>query len=372
MDRRAYPSPHPDGPLFSGPDAPRRIGVFRALQLGDMLCAVPALRALRAAAPTAHITLIGLPWAAGFARRYRRYVDAFASFPGFPGLPEHPVELARIPEFIAAMQAQRFDLLLQIHGSGGLTNPLVMSFGATCNAGFYVEGNFCPDAQLFIEWDEGLHEIRRNLQLLEWLGAPAQGENLEFPLRDEDCLALRRSCEKLPAPGTYACIHPGARLLSRRWHAERFSRVADCLQEAGNPVVLTGAAEEVPLVHAVECAMRTTPLNLCGKTDLGAFAALVAGARLMVCNDTGASHIATAVNTPSVVICCGADPQRWAPLDRSRHRTLFADVSCRPCMFQECPTGHACAEQVGIDAVLDEMRQLLADLGTAKPLINAH
>lgn len=372
MNRRANPSQLPEGSLFAGPDAPRRIGVFRALQLGDMLCAVPALRALRAVAPSAHITLIGLPWAAGFTRRFSRYVDAFASFPGFPGLPEYPVELARIPGFIAAMQAQRFDLMLQMHGSGGLSNPLAMSFGAVRNAGFYLEGNFCPDERLFIEWNDGLHEIRRNLQLLEWLGAPAQDEDLEFPLEDEDYRVLHKNCGKLPSPGTYACIHPGARMPSRRWHAERFARVADWLQEAGIAVVLTGAAEEERLVHAVECAMRTTPLNLCGKTDLGAFAALAAGARLMVCNDTGASHIATAVNTPSVVICCGAEPRRWAPLNWRRHRTLFADVPCRPCMFQECPTGHACAEQVGIDAVLNEMRQLLADLDTAKPLTNAH
>jgi ADP-heptose:LPS heptosyltransferase len=265
------------------------------------------------------------------------------------------------------MQAQRFDLMLQLHGSGVLTNPLVLSFGATRTAGFYIEGNFCPDPRYFMPWDEGRHEILRNLQLLEWLGAPSQGENLEFPLLEEDYLALHQSCGALPEPGTYACIHAGARMPSRRWHAERFAEVADRLHAAGLSIVLTGSAQEGELAHAVERAMRTRPLNLCGKTALGSFAALAAGARLMVCNDTGASHIAAAVGTPSVVICCGSDPQRWAPLDRHRHRIVFAAVPCRPCMHQVCPIGHGCAGEVSADAVLQEALKLLDHFRNVSP-----
>src|SRR5947209_18133435 len=104
------------------------MAIFRALQLGDLLCITPALRALRTALPDAEIVLIGLPWAKNFVARFHHYLDSFREFPGYPGLPEQKPESRKLPAFIRALQEDRFDLLLQMHGSGIISNPLVMLF----------------------------------------------------------------------------------------------------------------------------------------------------------------------------------------------------------------------------------------------------
>ena len=83
-----------------------RIGVFRAMHLGGVLCSTPALRALRAAFPSAQITLIGLPCASDLVRRLSD-VDQLLPFPGFPGMPECDAQVAALPDFFRAAQASR-------------------------------------------------------------------------------------------------------------------------------------------------------------------------------------------------------------------------------------------------------------------------
>ena len=355
---------------------PSRIAVLRALQLGDLLCSVPALRALRAAAPGATITLIGLPWAREFVARFSAYLDEFIEFPGWPGLPERALEVAAVPPFLADAQSRRFDLAVQLHGSGGIVNELTVLLGARANAGFYVPGQWCPDPERFIAWPDEAPEIHRYLRLSAHLGAPSDDDRLEFPITAHDradleaTLAAHTPHEAVAAiaPGRYVVVHPGSQLPSRRWAPQRFAHVADVLAAQGLAVVLTGTGAERPLTDAVAVAMRSPCVNLAGHTTLGAVAALIEGARLLVCNDTGVSHIAAALATPSVVICSGADPRRWAPLDAQRHRVLAHAVPCRPCAYATCPIGHPCAEGVTADAATGEALALLRATESDFPL----
>lgn len=332
-------------PALRGPI--RKVAVFRALVLGDLLCAVPALRALRRGLPGAEITLVGLPWATALCERLD-CIDRFAEFPGHPGLPEVPCDVRRLPDFLARMQAERFDLALQLHGSGPVVNPLVALFGARQTAGFFNEHAWRPeeDADLFTPWPETGHEIERLLALTDRLGLPRDGLQLDFPLREGDRDKLRLIWPEAFDGTPYVCIHAGAQLPSRRWPAERFAAVADRLIQSGRRVVLTGAPDEAPIARAVAAAMRQAPVDLVGRTSLWTLGALIERAERLVCNDTGVSHIAAALRVPSVVVSSGADVARWAPLDHDLHRVLWQAVACRPCGHRVCPYEHACATAI--------------------------
>ena len=101
---------HRHAGMSSGAD-PARIAVFQALNLGDLLCATPALRAIRRRFPAAEITFIGRPWAEDFVARLAT-VDRFLPFPGFQGSPSRPPAPGGGPRW------PRFDLAIQMHGSG--------------------------------------------------------------------------------------------------------------------------------------------------------------------------------------------------------------------------------------------------------------
>jgi hypothetical protein len=106
--------------------------------------------------------LIGLSWARSFAERFAHYVDGFRAFPGYRGLPEQLIDVHKIPLFLQAIQAERFDLVLQMHGNGQITIPLVMAFGARRIAGFFSEGNYCPDREFFLPYPAHEPEIWRH------------------------------------------------------------------------------------------------------------------------------------------------------------------------------------------------------------------
>lgn len=352
LQDRASPRAHAHArhvPLaLEGP--PRRIGVFRALMLGDVLCAVPALRALRANYPQAEIALIGLPWARDLARRLPM-LDRFIEFPGFPGLPEAGVDVTGVPEFLRRMQSEQFDLLLQMHGSGRIVNPLIAACGARRSAGFCESGAYCPEPDLYTGWPAEGHEVQRLLRLMDHLGVARCGEELEFPLRPQDFSDLSALWPEAGSERPYVCVHPGARLQSRRWPVQRFAEVADRLAQRGWTIVLTGSAGEAPLVAELQGLMKHPSVNLAGRTTLWTLGALIARARLLLCNDTGVSHVAAALATPSVVVASGSDVARWAPQGRGAHQVLWQATECRPCAHVSCPYDHACAKAVGVAEV---------------------
>ena len=338
----------------------RSIAVVRLrVGLGDLLCGMPALRALRRRCPEARVTLVSFPEVRPVVERMRPAVDELLGFPGWPGIPERPPRADLRSGFLAAARARRFDLAIQMYGARPAAREVTEALGARSTAGFMTPGAGGDPAR-FIAYPEHEHEVRRHLALVRHLGAAEADEALCFPLQaadEREAAAVRATLA--PGAGPYELLHPGATSPSRRWPEDRWARVGDALAAAGLAVGLTGVAGEEAQVAAVRARMRAPSADLCGRTTLGGFAALLRDAALLVGNDSGPAHLAAAVGTPSVTAFLSGDPVRWAH-GGPGHRVARVQVECNPCPHLSCPIDHRCASRLSTERVLAEVRAVLA------------
>ncbi|QBD78334.1 glycosyltransferase family 9 protein [Ktedonosporobacter rubrisoli] len=320
-----------------------RIALFRALNLGDLLVAVPTFRALRSRFPHAEITLIGLPWAATFVQRYSRYLDRFVEFAGYAGIAEAPYDPERSRKFVEEQRNYGYDLVVQMHGSGLTSNPFVLELGGRITAGYY-ENEPPDELTLGAPYPEDQHEIFRLLGLARLLGCRDIDPRLEFPLSSEDYTEVAALLRMLPmADRPWIGLHAGARPPARRWPTQYFARLADELaQHYDAQIILTGSQDDGEIAHEVKYYMRSSAIDVSGKTSLGGLAALLSKLDLFISNDTGPGHLAVAVDCPSITLFGPADYRRWAPLDQARHPVVRHPVPCSPCGYWECPIDHRC------------------------------
>ncbi len=337
------------------PAPPRKVALVRASRVGDFLCATPAFRALRAALPDAELTMITLPLLRDLVVR-SPHLDRFVAFPGFPGVAEQFFDAHEALAFFAAMQAERFDLAIQMQGSGVNSNPFTLLLGAQATAGFIREedGPGRLDAALPIPARGS--EVRRVLALTTFLGAPPQGEATEFPLLPEDHRAAAAALDGLAPP--IIGLHAGARDLARRWAPERFAAVAAALcARHGGSVALLGDAETAPDSAWIGGRLYSAGVpcrDLSGRTSLPTLGAVIARLALLITNDSGPAHIAYALGAPSVTIFGGANPEAYGPPQSGQHCIAIHEIACRPAGAQTCstcPLDYACLDGVSVSQV---------------------
>ncbi len=164
----------------------------------------------------------------------------------------------------------------------------------------------------------------------------------------------------LGAEEPLALLAPGASYgPSKCWPPESFASLADALARDGVRVAVVGAPEERPRAERVTAAARSAPLDWCGRFDLRTLKAVVRRARLLVCNDAGARHVAVALGVPCIAIFGPTSIAKTA-LNLEHVRVFESEVGCRPCYHRHCPIDHRCMHAIAPRAVLGAARETLA------------
>lgn len=335
---------------------------MRANGLGDFLLATPALRALGKGFPEAEITLLTLPWLRRFIEGRYPYLHHVEAIPPYPKINEPRQGEATLSEtseaFFARLCHERFDLAIQMHGGGAQSNPFVAQLGARHTLGLLAPGAQPLEENLRYCFYQ--HEVIRYLELVGKLGIPWDGLEMDLPVLDEDRARLAEVW--WPDPAGYVILHAGAGDARRRWPAENFARVGEHIYErTGRTLVVTGRLEDREVTDGLLAACRAPLVDLTCKLDLGAMAALVSGASLVVANDTGPAHMAYALEVPSVVIYWCGNVITAGPLKRERFRPVLSwTVECPVCHTQgRCDCRASWVAAAALEEALAQVDDLL-------------
>jgi heptosyltransferase-2 len=343
-----------------------RIVVRGTNWVGDAVMTIPALRQLRQLFPSAHITLATRAWAEGlFADA--NFLDALQVHEGSG--------LRSVVKQVRQWRKGNFDLAVLFPNS--LETALVASLARVpFRIGYATDGrqSLLTHPLALPEWRSSKHEVFYYLKIvaeLEWLRNREQSFLDMQPSTSLDVSEARKATAvrflrgrgvKLDGGSPLVALCPGSiNSRAKRWPAERYALLADRLvDELGADVLLIGSGGEAEVSAAVRSRMMNQPIILTGETSLDELVATLSLVDLLVTNDTGPAHIASALGRPTLVIFGPTNPLTTRPF------SPFAQIvreppDCAPCMLRDCPIDHRCMTAITADDIFDRARRLLSD-----------
>ncbi len=364
--------PRPLGSLAASPfEDVSRIAVLRGGGLGDVLFALPALAALRAAYPDASIALLGMPLHGALFAAHPEIVDEVVELPPAEGVRPGEEDPERTDAFVARMRERAFDLAVQLHGGGRHSNPFLARLGARHTVGARTPD--APPLERTVDYVYYQHEVLRALEVVGLAGAaPVVLEPELAPTAEE-----RAAGRAILGDARVLALHPGATDPRRRWPAESFARVARRAIDDGLEVVVVGAGEDRESADRI-VALASTPLarSLAGRLSLPELVGVLSAATALVGNDSGPRHLAQAVGCATVGVYWAGNLINAGPLSRGRHRIQLGwTTHCPVCgrdvtqvgwTAPRCEHDESLVADVSPDAVYAELAALTATTAPAR------
>lgn len=343
------------------------LAVYSPGHLGDVLHAVPMLRALRAGKPGAKIIWLVGPWSETLARRYAGCVDEIRVFG-----PNVPPYVRGKREWRQSARCQwRMAMALRAEGVDVFIGPMD-------GVGRFLANALCPRVWIGIgdrrpprvrggietivqPYEKDRYEADALCGLLAPLGIAASASRLAYAVVPEERQA---AADFLKAEGVdlarpLALIAPGSGWSGKNWFPERFGEVAGWLaKEKDFQIAWVGGGGEKSLVPAD----RLADFNWIGKTSLPLLAAVMERTHLLLCNDGGLLHLAAALGVPTVSIWGPTSPGKWGPKGPV-HRQIRKVERCEGCIYwdyrETCRHDRACMNAVTVADVLAGLGEII-------------
>ncbi len=340
----------------AGLDVPRRILIIKPSSLGDVVTAVPVLRALRRAFPDAHLSWL-LSTSCVPLMEGDPDLDEIIPFDR-GGMGAWWYWLPATKKLLALRRSLRdgqFDWTIDLQGllRSGLFTRMTR---ATLRAGF---ANAREGATRFYNRSidvAATHTIERNVELICALGVEASTKDMTLEPTDRGRAYAEQVCGELGcAAGEYVVCVPPTRWATKRYPVRHWRRVVAALT-ADRPVVLLGAPGDEAYCGAA-CEGIDRAVSLAGRTDIPQMVGVIAASAGVVCSDSAAMFIAPAVGVGVVVLVGPTRVERTGPVGSGR--ALVADVPCQGCLRKRC-RHITCMELIDPAAVVAAANELFA------------
>lgn len=325
---------------------------FKPGAIGDLLHALPVLKAFRKTFPSAHVTLVVSPPMKSVIEG-PVIADCVLVF----DKTQFKKNAWALVRFGLMLRNEQYDLFVDLQPS--LRSRVIRLLAGAVKTLVYKK------QKGIAEGIRRLHAVENFAETLKPIGVSHIDPEIDLPIPRTAVEAVTGFLRKNGYGGTGILIalncSVGAARPARNWFPERFSLLADRLiQELSAKIVFIGGAEDRDLVRRVMDAMQQRAVSSAGELSIAESAALLARCSCLVSSDTGPLHLATAVHTPVIGLYGSTDPLRTGPFGEG-HTVIDKQLSCVPCEEKECPEGtRACMDAISVNEVFEAVRKTIA------------
>lgn len=333
----------------------KKIGVLRANALGDFILSLPAIEALKKAHREAEIVLLGRKTHAELYQQRKWPIDRVIALPAEVQFDETIKENTEVKESVVNdLRSEGFDLVVQLHGGGGYSNLFINELNAKFTVGPKVKE--APSLDLNLTYADYQHEVIRQLEIVQKVGAEPGGLEPRFSASDEE-ISLARNFFKgsLESENMLrVLINPGATDPKRRWPVKNFIYICkELLKKEVSVIVNTGPGEE-KIQKEMKKEFLETERIIFLNPKLPELTGLLAISDLILSNDTGTFHLSLALKRPTVGLFWFRNLLTYGPLTSSLNKVLTSwEVSCPEC-GQNCSVKNCSHESSIISSISRE------------------
>lgn len=348
--------------LFTGrmPKEIKKILIIRLDHVGDLLCTTPAFRAIKEKFPTAKLDVLVSKYNKDIVKD-NPFIDGIMTYeaPWFKRRNRRIIKLVEFIRLAKALKGQKYDIGIDLRGD--LRDIILMFLAAIkYKIGYGITGaGFLLDKE--ITYNPDVHIAEHNLDVLKAIGIETTNKRSEFFIADEYENFAKDFLIKngLKADDFLVCVHLGAGFASKRWLPKKWAQLIDKLiKDFKARVIIIGTRDDKTLSNNIKQMVKGKIIDAVGETSLVGVAALLKKAKLFIGTDSGPSHIAASVDTPSVILYSGTNyAKHWAPLGK-KIIIIQKDIPCKGCERLKC-ANNICMDLINVDEVIEAIRKVL-------------